>query len=329
MADKTEYGKPVPKTWDEAVKAAGSEEEASIQYPTLSPTYQKDVKDYGKAKGMEKYSHDVVDPASGAQDTSVGGILFGNAGFSDYEAGLQQLRNQGGLIPTAIADVGGVLDQGGHALAGSDQTLFGGGGNGGAGQPATKAAAKPAAAATAAPPSAAEALMNSLVSQYQAGMATVDPYIGGSNAAGFASQAQAIGQGAAGAGVAAQDSAQAAMLGKDAAAVQKANDAGSQGVAQALTDTGKADQAFLNVSPYLGVLNALTSEAQYKTETGAPPTSITGSKMPAWLAQAYQSTVGASPSGAATVGTTTTPNPSTSATTPSTDTSSVAGGGNG
>ena len=126
-----------------------------------------------------------------------------------------------------------------------------------------------------------------------------------------------------------QDVAQAAMLGKDAAAVQKANDAGSQGVAQALTDTGKADQAFLNVSPYLGVLNALTSEAQYKTETGAPPTSITGSKMPAWLAQAYQSTVGASPSGAATVGTTTTPNPSTSATTPSTDTSSVAGGGNG
>ena len=326
-------GKPLPKSWQDAIKEAGSEDQAAIDYPTLDPRYQADVKKEGKAKGIEEYSHDVIDPATGANSPGIMGLM-GQAGLKEYEQGLQDLRQQGGLIPTAIADVGGVLDAGGKALEGQgpvNTALFGGGAPA---APAAGTTKKPTTTTgggtTVAPPSAAETLMNSLVSQYQAGMATVDPYIGGSNAAGFASQAQAMGQGIAGGGVQGQNPATAAVLGKDAQAVQKATDAGAKGIQEALKGTGAADQAFLQVSPYMGILNALTSEAQYKTETGSPPTSITGTAMPPWLAQAYQNTVGASPAGgAAAVGGPLTPNPNTSQTTPSSSTPSSAGGGNG
>lgn len=340
---KDEYGKPYPKTWADAVKAAGSENAAIHNYPELNPQYQADVATLGQQKGIEKFSRDVVDPSTIPKDEGTVSGLFDAAnpqeGFNEYQQGLNDV-NKHGPVGQAIGTVGRTLEDlaagtanivgqtaTGHGLVNDPSAAIAGGAGGSGGGAGTTGAGK---ATTPAPPSAAESLMNSLVGQYQAGMATVDPYIGGSNAAGFASQAQSIGQGIAGSGVAAQDSATAGMLANDASAVQKANDAGAAGVQAALKGTGAADQAFLQVSPYLGVLQALTSEAQYKTETGTPPTSITGAKQPAWLQQAYQATIGASAPGATAVGATpaTTPNPSTTSTTPSSSTTSTAGGGN-
>jgi len=330
-------GKPLPKSWQDAVRQAGSESQAAIDYPTLDPRYQADIKKYGKGKGIEQYSHDVIDPATGADSpglaTQITDNLPGSANYAEQIGRMKESSNPFvnnlGYVGSGILGAADTLGKTtmGHGL-GPDQGGSATPGGGGV----TKPPGGPMARATGpAPPSASEALMNSLVGQYQAGMATVDPYIGGSNEPGFASQAQAVGQGIAGAGVQAQDPANRAALAGDAQAVQKATDAGAQNIQAALKGTGQADQAFLQVSPYLGILNALTSEAQYKTTTGTPPTSITGSKMPAWLSSAYQATIGANSPGATAVGSPllASPNPNTSSTTPSSSVASSAGGGNG
>ena len=134
--------------------------------------------------------------------------------------------------------------------------------------------AKPYHHAGAQPVSAAESLMNSLVSQYQSAMNVVNPYISG-QAGTNAVNTAVSGAAAAGGPTGPAPSTQAgglAMIAGDAANYAKANQAGAQGIEKALTDTGQANAEYLGVSPYLGILNALTSEAQYKTETGAPPT---------------------------------------------------------
>lgn len=186
-------------------------------------------------------------------------------------------------------------------------------------KPKAKPAAAPAATGTP-PASAAEQLLDGLSAQYQQAQSVVDPYISGSNEAANAGLAQQIGQGIGGAGVAGQNAASAEILNKDAGAYAQANDAGMQGINTALKDTGLADQQYLSVSPYLGLLNALTSEAQYKTETGTPTFSIAGA--PKWLQNAYQQTIGQTAPGTSVPGVST---PGSSGSTPSTSPSSDTG----
>jgi hypothetical protein len=168
----------------------------------------------------------------------------------------------------------------------------------------------------------AEQMLNGLASQYQAAMAEINPYISGQLSAPANAQASAYGaQVAAGGGAAGAEETQIAgtqsALNQAEAAYGKANAAGEQGIVEALKGTGVANQEALAVDPYLSILNALTSEAQYKTETGTP--TFTTSKLPAAVEAAYQATIGESAPGTSVPGSSTTTQPATSSTSPSSD----------
>lgn len=229
----------------------------------------------------------------------------------------------GGFLDSARHDVAAAADSVGHAVdvagedAAHDKLPWNGnpldikplsGDDGSSATPAPKKAAAPAAPAASSgatpPASAAEQLLDGLAAQYQQTQAVVDPYISGSNWSGNLAESDAIAQGVTGvaASPSTEQTAASAILGKDAQSYAAANDAGAQGITTALKDTGLADQEYLSVSPYLGLLNALTSEAQYKTETGTPTFSIAGT--PKWLQNAYQQTIGQTAAGTTTPGVT-------------------------
>ena len=304
-------------TWDQLVKKFGSPDAAAVKAPELDPRYQKDIATEGQAKGSADYSHTVIDPMTFSNDTA-----------NPWAAGGAEAGHD---INTAAQDVGSALGVWHKATPGPAAAKG-------------KPAAKPAASSGPQPVSAAESLMNGLVNQYQQAMNTVNPYINGQVAGADVNAATNMGTEIGGPTGALTPSEQAAVgqtnsqLATDAKNYAEANQAGATGIANALTDTGKANAEYLGVAPYLGILSALTSEAQYKTETGAPPASITGSKLPPWLEQMYQGTVGSSGAvgGASAVGAGAGTAPAvvsgaspTSASTPSSDNPTFAGGGNG
>ena len=175
----------------------------------------------------------------------------------------------------------------------------------------------------------ANSAMDSLIAQYASSLGQVDPYIGGAVGAADASKAAQIGQSIGGPGVQAPQG--NAQLSADAQAFQKANDQGAQGVTKALGDVRSADAQALQVSPYAGLLTALTSGTTYRAETNPQTGALPGAAntMPAWLQAAYSNAVG---SNALTVSGATTPNAAsnsvgtTNATNPSTTATGVTGG---
>ena len=173
--------------------------------------------------------------------------------------------------------------------------------------------------------------MDSLLAEYSTAMGQVDPYISGAVGLADTGKATQIGRAIGGSGVQAVNPANNAQLNADAQAFTKANDAGATGVASALGNLRQADVAALGVSPYAGLLTALTSGASYRAETqptpGASP--VAGSNMPAWLQSAYNQGItnyGLSATGATTPNAASNSTGLTPSTTPSTTTSGPTGG---
>lgn len=329
---KTETAKVGGKelTWGQLVKKMGTAKAAKAA-PELDPRYKSLVASEGQAKGSADYSHKYIDP-----QTNIAKGYSGLGSASQIEEGIGEEKKQGGLLPSAEGDIGSfIMSEGGlKGGGGIGQALFGGSsddGSSGADPSKPKAKAAPKKAAGPAPTPPAEALMNGLIGQYQSAMGTVDPYMNGTVSGLDSTKAQQIGQGIAAGAVEQPNAAASSVLGADAAAYTKANDAGAAGIQNALKDTGQADQQYLQVSPYLGLLNALQSEATYKAETAGSGGS-TGISLPkgspSWLGQAYQAlNTGTGATGVSTPGAVT--QPSSSATSPTTNTDETAGGGNG
>ena len=305
MAEKDEYGKPMPENWDEAVKAAGSEDKARVDYPTLDPAYQKLIATEGQAKGSADYTAQYIDP-----QTTGGGSTLG-AGLAEEEQSKIPLVSSFGNFGQEVLNVGRDIEAPFKnevtAQPSTDPTT---------GKPTTtKKATTPAAPP---PPNPIDQMFSGLVSQFQGLTSAIAPYASGQNTAGNASYAQGLATGLSGAPVTGQNAALAAPLNADAQNYANALGAGNKGIEAGLQNLGGATEAYVASSPYAGILGALQSEAQYKTETGTPPTSITGSKLPPWVTQAEIAATGAAPSGTSTV---TAP----AITTPSTDTQSAPG----
>lgn len=194
----------------------------------------------------------------------------------------------------------------------------------------TPTPANPTVDTTNAQVATANTAMDQLIASYTTAMGQVDPYISGAMGAADAGKATQIGQAIGGAGVQAQNPANAATLTADSQAYQAANDKGAAGVTKALGDVRSADAQALQVSPYSGLLAALTSGTTYRAETNPQTGALPGSAatMPAWLQDAYSNAVGSnalSVSGATTPGAGTSAG-TTAATTPSTDTTGATGG---
>src|ERR1035437_2491145 len=236
-------------------------------------------------------------------------------------------------IGGAVSDIPHVFDEGAHQLGllGGDKPPTPGLGVLGPDTAAIAAANKnpgKGPVATPAPPAVtvsnqavgtANQAMDSLIAEYTKTLGAVTPYESGQVGQQAAGQATQMGQNIAAGGASAQsafgnvDATQNADYQKMAAADSQ----GSAGVSAALGDRRSADAQALQVSPYAGLLTALTSGATYRAETNpqtnAGPTAE--SAMPAWLAAAYANSVGSnslSVSGATTPGTGT----SSGATTP-------------
>lgn len=172
-------------------------------------------------------------------------------------------------------------------------------------------------------------MFQGLLGQFTSGENIVNPYISGANSGQAASNAQALANHFAGGGIASPDQNVAGILNKDAQAYAAANQAGQQGIANALGQVNTANQAAANVSPYGQLLNALASKAQYNiVYQGAQPNVASS---PQFVQEALASANQYQPSGvtgASPVGTA--PSPVTtgsgSAVPPSTTVSSSAGG---
>ena len=200
MPDDEEYGKPVPKTWEEAVKEAGSEEKASLAYPTLDPRYQADVKKYGEAKGIEKYSHEVVNPETIGDKPDliqqIGENLPGSVGYADA---LRELKSEGGLGGD-LADVGeamlGTTNAFSQATVGHGLPADEGGSAPAApAAPAKKPAASSSSGTTVSPAAqAADQMMQALAGEYTGEMMAVAPYMSGQAGEQAAAGAQKLGR---------------------------------------------------------------------------------------------------------------------------------------
>ncbi len=338
MAEDDAVNKDV-KTWDEALaQFKGDKEKAAATYPTLDPRYQADVKKYGEAKGIEKYSHDVVDPASGVQDPNLIQEIAGALpGTPEYEQQIQQMQAKGGL-QGIIGDVGGQMLGVANAV---DQAVTGHGlpADSGGSSPATAGTTKPktttttAAQQTSAAAQAANQMMQSLAGEYTGMMGSMAPFMSGAAGEQAGAAAGAMGSSIAGGGVDAQNPTYAAQLAAPQNTVAQAMAAGTKDIAQGVQDLGTADEAYMQTAPYQGLLAALQSEGQYKIETGAATPNV--ATTPKWAQAAYADVLGAAPAGASS---TTTPSASQSqlaaeqaATTPSTVNQSATGqaGGSG
>jgi hypothetical protein len=306
MADDESTHKDV-KTWAEALaQFGGDKEKAASTYPTLDPRYQADVKKYGEAKGIEKYSHDVVDPATIPKGEGSWSAAFSltdpQEGFNEYSQGLADVKKDG-TLGGIIGDVGGVLESGGEAAANLGPTLTGGPPvvtNPNA-APAGPTNHKPAATTTAqqqtsAAAQAANQMMQSLAGEYTGMMSSMQPFMSGSAGEQAGAAAGAMGSSIAGGGVQAQNPAYAAQLAGPQNTVAQAMAAGTKDIAQGVSDLGQADAAYMQTAPYQGLLSALQSEGQYKVETGAATPNVTNT--PKWAQAAYADVLGATPAGA-------------------------------
>jgi|ERR1035437_1679645 hypothetical protein len=213
-------------------------------------------------------------------------------------------------IGGAVSDIPHVFDEGAHQLGllGGDKPPTPGLGVLGPDTAAIAAANKnpgKGPVATPAPPAVtvsnqavgtANQAMDSLIAEYTKTLGAVTPYESGQVGQQAAGQATQMGQNIAAGGASAQsafgnvDATQNADYQKMAAADSQ----GSAGVSAALGDLRSADAQALQVSPYAGLLTALTSGATYRAETN-PQTAggpTAESAMPGWLAAAYANSVG-------------------------------------
>src|ERR1035437_9916098 len=250
-------------------------------------------------------------------------------------------------IGGAVSDIPHVFDEGAHQLGllGGDKPPTPGLGVLGPDTAAIAAANKnpgKGPVATPAPPAVtvsnqavgtANQAMDSLIAEYTKTLGAVTPYESGQVGQQAAGQATQMGQNIAAGGASAQsafgkvDATQNADYQKMAAADSQ----GSAGVTKALGDLKSADAQALQVSPYAGLLTALTSGATYRAEVS--PTTMGGptaeASMPKWLADAYGASVGSaslSLAGGTTPGTGGSQGP-TSPTTPSTSLAAGISGG--
>jgi len=172
----------------------------------------------------------------------------------------------------------------------------------------------PSSSSTTTPTDYASQLMDGLISQFASAESGITPYLNNQVASNDTSYAAGLGQAIGGVAYG-QDPAYAAALAGPAKQVAAANAAGAGAITGALQGTGEALNLYMQTAPYQGILSALQSEAQYKTETGTPTFSIAGT--PQWVQQAYAATIGNSAPGTTTPGK---PNPPASGpTNPSTD----------
>ncbi len=163
------------------------------------------------------------------------------------------------------------------------------------------AKAKPTTPSTA---DAADQMMQALANEFTSETQALAPYVSGQAGADATGYATEVGRSIGGPGVEAQNPAYAAALAGPQQNVANAAEAGAKGITGAVENLGTANAAYLQTAPYQGLMSALQSEAQYKTETGTAIPQFTGSSLPPWMEAAYQATVGAAAPGTTTVGTT-------------------------
>jgi hypothetical protein len=309
-------------SWDELVAKYGKERASELN-PIADPRYQELVKKYGAKNAAAAYAQQVLDPETEQPEGELGKILdtesaiWANPAPQDTPVE-SQIQNFVGGLASPIESAGKTI---GHAV--------------GLGGPSTPAPAKkkttgaPTESTAITPNSAIESLFSDLAGQYGAEMKAMQPYISGQNVGTGVAAAQAIGQGIGGAAVQGMAPANEQMFQQDAAAVGAAESAGAKGIQGALKDEGTALGTYLGAAPYLGLLQALTSEAQYQTETaastGLQSPALTQQKLPPGLEAAYQAVGQAGLGGGTTVpGTTKTAAATVAQSTPSTNTADTA-----
>jgi hypothetical protein len=306
-------------SWDELVAKYG-QQRASELNPTADPRYQELVKKYGASNAAVDYAQQVLDPETEQPEGELGKILdtesaiWANPAPQDTPVNSQIQSFIGGNITNPLEHT---AENVGHAV--------------GLGGPSTPAPAKkkttteaPTESTAITPNTAIESLFNDLAGQYGAEMKAMQPYISGQNVGTGVAAAQAIGQGIGGAAVQGMAPANEQMFQHDAAAVGAAESAGAKGIQGALKDEGTALGTYLGAAPYLGLLQALTSEAQYQTETaastGLQSPALTKQKLPPGLEAAYQAVGQAGLGGGTTVpGTTKTAATTNAQSSPSSD----------
>jgi hypothetical protein len=326
MAETTKVGGK-ELTWDQIVKKMGIDK-ARVAAPELDPKYQEMVKAEGQAEGSADYSHQYIDPSTVTAK--------GWAGLGSPQEIMQGIKGEEGVKNPKLERLLGAVGQDiMQPVSGGENPIADVIGNKPV-ETAAQGAAKPkdpTKGGTTTTPAQTFAnnedqLFNSLINQYQAEMNVVNPYISGANSGQYANMATQIGQSFAGGGVQAANPQTAGILSKDAQAYAAANQAGVQGITSALKGAGTANAQYLQASPYLSILNALQSEAQYKTETGAGTPGLASSQLPAWLNYASQSAGTGTAPGTSTVGTGTGSAPNVSqpnVSTPTTDTTTPSG----
>lgn len=302
MAETAKYGGK-EYTWAELVKKVGVDR-ARVEAPELDPKYQEMVRTEGQAKANVDYSRQYVDPQT-EQQPGVGATL------ADWAAGTEQLKKRGGFFPTALADLAQLEQSGGvpgeelkavlgHGTVG--RALFGGKAppsdpSKAGGKKTTGARTQPQETLQQAEDAAINQMYQGVLSQFQNAASMVNPYISGAAMAGQANNAQALANRVAGGGVQGPDPSIQGVLSKDFQAQAAANQAGQQGVANAISGMNQASQAQANVSPYSQLLNSLASKAQYNiVYQGAQP-NVAGS--PGYVAEALNAANQYSPASAA------------------------------
>lgn len=269
---------------------------------------------------------------------------YASEGSQAIDSAANSVASTLGDIPGAVKGVPKQVDQWGKDVVGAVEGVpsllegvFKGGPAPAKAEPAGKGVvptpATPAVTVSNQAVGTANQAMDSLIAEYTKTLGAVAPYESGQVGKQATGQATQMGQNIAAGGTSAQsafgkvDATQNADYQKMAAADTQ----GSAGVSKALGDLRSADAQALQVSPYAGLVTALTSGATYRAEVS--PTTMGGptaeASMPKWLADAYGASVGSaslSLAGGTTPGTGGSQGP-TSPTTPSTSLAAGISGG--
>jgi hypothetical protein len=137
---------------------------------------------------------------------------------------------------------------------------------------ATAPGAQPKETLQQAEDSAINDMYQSVLGQFQTAANTVNPYISGAQMPAESQNAMSLATAMSGGGVQGPNASIQGVLNKDFQAEATANEAGQQGIANAIVGQDKASQQAAQVAPYTQLLNALASKAQYNiTYQGAQP----------------------------------------------------------
>ena len=214
---------------------------------------------------------------------------WANKGSQEIDKAANSVANTLGDIPGAVKGVPKQVDQWGKDVVGAVEgvpsllgSVFAGGSAPAAAAPkaggVVPTPADPAVTLSNQAIGTANQAMDSLISEYTKTLSAVDPYESGQVGQQASGQASQMGQNIAAGGASAQsafgkvDATQNADYQKMAAADSQ----GSAGVMSALGDLRSADAQGLRVSPYAGLLTALTSGATYRAETAPTAGALSG-----------------------------------------------------